>query len=195
MRHFTSNNYLDVSGKRISEYDKIFADSIAPHINNYLSFISDKQPPTIVFELDNKYDVVMTKLLTGAQFSFENDIRYRIANLEKDFNTVYYEIDRSLFEYYYKTGNAQIIASQLSINSNSENIKQVKIGDSIINYRGWSSSVTIKLDNNTASDYILYSKTPVPMDVTLYKKDRFIYLLVIVPIKKGESFPPHIPIF
>ncbi|MGN6476293.1 MAG: hypothetical protein ACTHKV_03635 [Flavipsychrobacter sp.] len=183
-----------MTDKRIAEYDSILLDNHPYTIDKYLSFVSDKQPPTIVFELDNKYDVVMTKLLTGAQFSFENDIRYRIANLEKDFNTVYYEIDRRIFEYYYKTGNAQIIASQLSINSNSENIKQVKIGDSITNYRGLSSSVTIKLDNNTASDYILYSKTPVPMDITLYKKDRYIYLLVIVPIKKGENFPPYIPI-
>ncbi|NNV55082.1 hypothetical protein [Limnovirga soli] len=160
---------------------------------------SKVRAPIAILDFDNKYHLIMYKMILQNDVSLENILHVEMKSVDLSTGYSYGTIGRDIiYRFRYKAGAIKP-ASALYLTLAGDSLQKVEINDTIINYHLLADNFSIRYSKEDPVDILVIGQerplgetSIVPIDCLFLKRNRSVYLLLMTPINANASIEPHL---
>jgi hypothetical protein len=196
--HWGDDERLPSDDSLNAEYASLIAPRYAPLVNVQEVRKRKVRNPVAYALYDSKYNFIIYKIDVVTEQSLAKIIT--ISHKSGDLTTgiVYQIVENDFFRFQYKTGKAPPV-TRILLTLAGDSIEEVTASDSILSYHLNCNNMSIRYFSEDTIDIFLVGKDRafgrtaiMPLDILFLKRNKAVYLLLLIPKTPKESIPPNL---
>lgn len=147
---------------------------------------------------DQKYSLIFYKIGLSKDISLKTLINTQIKSVDRSTGYTYSVVDNNFFRFQYKAGIVKP-ASQIYLTLSGDSLQTIAKNDSTVSYHLLCSNLSLRyteeepIDIYVAGQQKAFGRTvKIPMDILFLKRNRAVYLLLLVPNNPDASIAPNL---
>lgn len=155
-----------------------------------------RQPIAFMF-FDSTYHLISYKIDLINDSSLREIIGLKKISVDRSTGITYHIIDKGLFKFQFKAGKTEPV-SKIMLTLAGDSLQTVVYNDSIINYHLLCDNLSIRyLDKGPKDIFVIgkqeaFSTSIIPMDILFLKRNKAVYLLLMIPVDAKVQMPSNL---
>ncbi|MBA3682854.1 MAG: hypothetical protein H0W73_17070 [Bacteroidetes bacterium] len=196
-QHYTENDFTDLERKgkinnAINEYENLLKFKQKDWVlwdNN----ISKKKHPFLFYTYKGKFEIIVHKVNIQGDSSLDSIVKIENSSL-KESPDVIYNGNEKVGVKFYQASNSDSLINRIFISCDNNMLNKNIIGDSIIDYNFFINSLSVRYEASAIRDFVVINdqldlssgvNKTLNLHFLLYKKNKFIYFILIYPREKS----------